>query len=165
MSDEEKGEERLIVCPISNMEYNGFNKFVALWGCGHVYSLKAVKEIKGEGEKKCLVCGVEYKKDDVVDLNLTPEEQLKIKERITLKREMKEKHLKEESKLKEPELKKEFKLEEKEGKKEVALNKLEQLDAPINDIIKGRDVFKEVFHKEYKQGDNLFIRPVKIGMR
>ena len=32
-----------IACPISKLEYNGFNKFVAFWACGHVVSRKALK--------------------------------------------------------------------------------------------------------------------------
>ena len=31
------------VCPITKLEYNGLNKFVAVWNCGHVFSRKAFK--------------------------------------------------------------------------------------------------------------------------
>lgn len=34
------------MCPITKLEYNGFNKFVAIWNCGHVISRKAFKEVK-----------------------------------------------------------------------------------------------------------------------
>jgi len=37
-----------IACPITKLEYNGFNKFVAFWPCGHVVSRKALKEVKSE---------------------------------------------------------------------------------------------------------------------
>lgn len=54
---------------------------------------------------------------------------------------------------------------EKRRKVEMPLNKLWQLDGNISEIIKSSDTFKQIFHKEYKQGDNLFIRPSKIGIR
>ena len=37
-----------ISCPITKLQYNGFNKFVAIWACGHVISRKAFKEVKVE---------------------------------------------------------------------------------------------------------------------
>ena len=70
----------------------------------------------------------------------------------------KNKQAEEEKRVEEPVL-------EKKPKLEVPLNRMEQLDGNISEVIKGRDKFKELFHKEYTQGDNLFIRPSKIGIR
>jgi hypothetical protein len=58
-----------IACPLSKLEYNGFNKFVAFWGCGHVVSRKALKEVQIE-KRACVVCQQECKEDDLIDLNL-----------------------------------------------------------------------------------------------
>jgi hypothetical protein len=58
------------MCPITEMEYNGFNKFVALWSCGHVFSARALKEV--HTKKKCLTCDQSYTEDDVIDLNMVP---------------------------------------------------------------------------------------------
>lgn len=66
----EKESSHMIVCPITNQEYNGLNKFVGIWSCGHVYSQKAMKEIKNSN--KCLVCEKEFRPEDLIDLNLTP---------------------------------------------------------------------------------------------
>ena len=75
--------ENVIMCPITEMEYNGLNKFVALWSCGHVFSLKAFKEVTTE--KKCLTCDQPFADDDVVDLNMTPEDQEVVRDRLLAK--------------------------------------------------------------------------------
>ena len=53
----------------------------------------------------------------------------------------------------------------KKAKKEVPLNKLEQLDGDISDVIRGRENFKKMFHKDEKVEDDLFFRNTKIGIR
>ncbi|XP_074294293.1 uncharacterized protein LOC141622133 [Silene latifolia] len=44
-------------CPITGLEFNGKYKFVVLTKCGHVLSVKALKEIK---TTSCLVCHSEF---------------------------------------------------------------------------------------------------------
>ena len=67
------------ICPVSQTEFNGLNKFILLWSCGCVCSEKAFIETKDAGKKKCLICNKEYSKDDIISLNMTPEEQEQIK--------------------------------------------------------------------------------------
>ena len=59
------------MCPITSLANNGLNKFIGLWTCGHVFSVKATKEINKE--RKCLVCEREYNEEDRIDLNMTTE--------------------------------------------------------------------------------------------
>ena len=62
-----------MACPISKLEYNGFNKFVTFWNCGHTVSRKALKEVQLD-RKACIICQEEYKSSDLIDLNLEPEQ-------------------------------------------------------------------------------------------
>ena len=62
-----------IACPITKLEYNGFNKFVGIWACGHVLSRKAFKEINTNG-KTCIVCDTPYDEKDIIDMNLEGEQ-------------------------------------------------------------------------------------------
>ena len=64
---------KTIVCPITQNEYNGFNKFLMVWTCGCVLSEVAVNELKMTD--KCLVCGTEATKKDLICLDQSPEEQ------------------------------------------------------------------------------------------
>ncbi|KAF8776011.1 hypothetical protein HU200_003974 [Digitaria exilis] len=41
-----EGEEVRFQCPITGLEFNGKYQFLALRGCGHVLSVKALKEVK-----------------------------------------------------------------------------------------------------------------------
>lgn len=155
------------MCPITEMEYNGFNKFVALWSCGHVFSLKAFKEVITD--KKCLTCEVPFTEEDVIDLNMTPEDQEVVKQRLLAKIKKPKKKEGEHDELEEGKV-------VKKVKREVPLNKLEQLDGDIGDVIRGRDSsylhnidFKKMFHKEKgkedDEDDGLFFRNTKIGIR
>ncbi len=71
------------MCPVTEMEYNGLNKFVALWSCGHVFSLKAFKEVIAE--KKCLTCEQPFTEEDVIDINMTPEDQEVVRQKLLAK--------------------------------------------------------------------------------
>ena len=75
------------MCPLSQTEFNGLNKFVLLWTCGCMISEKAFQETKDIGKNKCLLCNKEYTKEDIISMNMTPEEQEKIKKDIIRKRE------------------------------------------------------------------------------
>ena len=57
-----------MICPITQIEYNGNSKFVCFWDCGHIISEKATQEL-GQ-TKKCLVCDFVSEK---IDLNMTDE--------------------------------------------------------------------------------------------
>ena len=41
-------------CPVTQTEFNGINKFLFFWNCGHLVSEKATKVIKLGS--KCLIC-------------------------------------------------------------------------------------------------------------
>jgi len=45
---------KIILCPITQMEYNGFHKFIMPWSCGCIMSEEAAKELKMDD--KCIVC-------------------------------------------------------------------------------------------------------------
>lgn len=54
------GEPIEIVCPITQLEYNGIQRFVFVWSCGCVISEKALNELKNPLSKKCVSCGKPY---------------------------------------------------------------------------------------------------------
>lgn len=72
-----------ITCPLTKIEYNGLNKFIMIWSCGCVFSEKAYKEIRTSSSAyDCLVCGKIFKREDIISMNLTPEEQNSLKEKL-----------------------------------------------------------------------------------
>jgi len=165
------------MCPISQTEFNGLNKFTLLWSCGCLISEKAFQETKDIGKSKCLLCNKEYTKEDIVSMNMSPEDQEKIKKELIRKRE--EAKAKKEAKKKEKkrangELDDEEKLEkiEKKIKSEVPgvhVNLLEKLNDPelkkIRDIEAKSETYKNLFHKEYKPEGGSLHRNVRHGLR
>jgi len=77
------------MCPISQTEFNGLNKFILLWSCGCIISEKAFLETKEKSKNKCILCNKNYSKDDIISLNMGPLEQEKIKNEIIKIREEK----------------------------------------------------------------------------
>jgi len=77
------------MCPISQTEFNGLNKFILLWNCGCVISEKAFLETKETSKSKCILCNTKYTKEDIISLNMAPSEQEKIKKEIIKTREEK----------------------------------------------------------------------------
>lgn len=73
--DSNESQESIhIVCPLTQRDFNGFHKFVIVWGCGCVLSEEAAKELKMTD--KCLVCGESIEnKSDIVSLHQSVEEQ------------------------------------------------------------------------------------------
>lgn len=66
----------VIVCPISQIEFNGFNPFQLVWSCGCVFSEEAAKELGGVKDA-CINCGAKIEsKDDIISLNQSPDQQL-----------------------------------------------------------------------------------------
>jgi hypothetical protein len=68
-----KEEGIVIICPLSQIEFNGFHPFQMVWGCGCVFSQQAAKELKLTD--KCLVCGekIENPATSIISLNQTPD--------------------------------------------------------------------------------------------
>uniref|UniRef100_J3MBV4 Uncharacterized protein n=1 Tax=Oryza brachyantha TaxID=4533 RepID=J3MBV4_ORYBR len=73
------GEEVRFQCPITGLEFNGKYQFLALRKCGHVLSVKALKEVKSSA---CLVCHKEFDEADKMPLNGTDEEVTALRQRM-----------------------------------------------------------------------------------
>lgn len=58
-------------CPVTGFEFNGKSQFLVLRECGHVLSVKALKEVKTSA---CLVCHKEFDEADKMPINGTEEE-------------------------------------------------------------------------------------------
>nr|XP_043634193.1 replication termination factor 2 [Erigeron canadensis] len=87
-------------CPITGLEFNGKYKFYALRSCGHVLSVKALKEVKSSS---CHVCRKEFVEDDKIVINGNDEEVAALR----VKMEAEKSKLKDEkAKLKEKKVKK-----------------------------------------------------------
>ncbi|BAF18903.1 uncharacterized protein [Oryza sativa Japonica Group] len=65
------GEEVRFQCPVTGLDFNGKYQFLALRKCGHVLSVKALKEVKTSA---CLVCHKEFDEADKMPLNGTEDE-------------------------------------------------------------------------------------------
>ena len=66
-----------IECKISLEEFSGINKFYFLWSCGCVISKNSIDELNMKD--KCIVCGIPFKKNDLISMNYTNEEKEKIR--------------------------------------------------------------------------------------
>ncbi|XP_004287118.1 PREDICTED: protein RTF2 homolog [Fragaria vesca subsp. vesca] len=66
-------------CPITGLEFNGKSNFLALRSCGHVLSVKALKEVKSSA---CLVCHVGFSEEDKIVINGNEEEVAALRERM-----------------------------------------------------------------------------------
>lgn len=69
-----------IVCPLTQIDFTGFNGFYAVWDCGCILSEDAIKQLKMTD--KCLSCGFELpeskdspKKLELISLNQTADQQ------------------------------------------------------------------------------------------
>jgi hypothetical protein len=92
--DENKKENATFpfICPVTQSEFNGSNKFILLWTCGCCFSEKAFNETKNIEKNKCLVCHTPFKTSDIVSMNMSPQEQEKVQKAIIQKREEKVNH-------------------------------------------------------------------------
>ncbi|GAB0091840.1 Replication termination factor 2 [Sergentomyia squamirostris] len=59
------------ICKLIGLEMSGKFRFIALWGCGCVFSERALKEIKS---KVCSLCQTPFTEEDVVILNGSEED-------------------------------------------------------------------------------------------
>eukprot|EP00897_Mesotaenium_endlicherianum_P004342 jgi/Mesen1/3936/ME000209S02947 len=67
-----KGEDTSrFQCPITGQEFNGKSRFYALRSCGHVLSVRALKEVHST---TCLVCHTPFSEEDKLIINGTEEE-------------------------------------------------------------------------------------------
>lgn len=79
MEDSDLGGVTRFQCPISGLEFNGKYKFFALRTCGHVFSAKALKEVKSSA---CLVCHKESMENDKIVINGNEDEVAALRERM-----------------------------------------------------------------------------------
>ncbi|XP_030754019.1 replication termination factor 2-like [Sitophilus oryzae] len=85
------------ICPVLGLEMDGKFRFVAVWGCGCVFSERAYKEI---GTKNCNKCNKPFEDDDIVIMNgTTDEDMILMKQRMEV-RQAKNKKNKEKKKIK-----------------------------------------------------------------
>ncbi|XP_010545464.1 PREDICTED: protein RTF2 homolog [Tarenaya hassleriana] len=73
------GSSAQFQCPVSGLELNGKYRFLALRGCGHVLSAKALKEVKSSS---CLVCHTDFTESDKIPINGSEEEVDVLRERM-----------------------------------------------------------------------------------
>lgn len=76
-SNMNKASDYGIICPLSQLEHNGINKFIFFLTCGCVISAKALSTNKAKvavDAHKCPVCGTAYRLEDIVEINQDPEE-------------------------------------------------------------------------------------------
>ncbi|ONK60435.1 uncharacterized protein A4U43_C08F18430 [Asparagus officinalis] len=66
-------------CPVTGLEFNGKYGFIAIRKCGHVLSVKALKEVKSDG---CLVCHEGFEERDRIVINGSEEEVRVLRERM-----------------------------------------------------------------------------------
>jgi hypothetical protein len=117
-----------VACPVSKLEYNGFNKFVAFWGCGHVVSRKALKEVKLE-QRACVVCQQPYREEDLIDLNLEPDRLELMRKALIERRKKKTK----------PEEDEEDAKPRKLVKEDAHLGVMDRLSGEFRDVIRTRE--------------------------
>ncbi|XP_071710846.1 uncharacterized protein [Rutidosis leptorrhynchoides] len=70
-------------CPITGLEFNGKYKFYALKSCGHVLSVKALKEVKSSS---CHVCRKEFVESDKIVINGNEEEVIALREKMEIEK-------------------------------------------------------------------------------
>jgi len=83
-------EEAPFICPITNVEVGGSQRFSVLKSCGCAFSDRALRECPSE---VCLVCNTPFTSQDVLPLNPDDEElkELRVKLKEKIKQEKKEK--------------------------------------------------------------------------
>lgn len=73
------GSETRFQCPITGLEFNGKYAFLAIRGCGHILSAKALKEVRSSA---CLVCHKDFSESDKIVINGTLNEVAALRERM-----------------------------------------------------------------------------------
>nr|CAH8847708.1 unnamed protein product [Trichobilharzia regenti] len=66
-------DPQLFYCPVTGLEMSGIYPFVYLWGCGCVFSKKALTEVSSN---LCMLCGTPFIRDDVILINPQTEEEI-----------------------------------------------------------------------------------------
>lgn len=72
------------ICPISGLEMNGRYRFCFSWKCGCVFSERGLKEVPST---TCHTCGTPFGEEDLVVINGTEDDVIKLRERMLARRE------------------------------------------------------------------------------
>eukprot|EP00347_Sterkiella_histriomuscorum_P013023 403366309 len=162
----------VLVCPVSQTEFNGFNAFSVSWPCGCAFSDEAMQELKSN--EKCLNCGIEIKKEDIISLNQTADQQLDylvaFDEKERLEKEERDKKKKAKKNNKRSNKDRENGSDQEEIKKEensdgIDANKRQKTDQNKKPEEKS-EVFKSLFHKQFEENKDMdfLCRNVKYGL-
>ena len=140
-----ENSETRFQCPITGLEFSGKSAFFVFRGCGHVLSLKALKEVKSS---TCLVCHREFLESDKMVLNGSAEEVKLLRERMDEERvKVRERKEKKEKKVEIVLSGTKSKLPEN-GKQEGGVKKFKALDiAPANAT---KEVYASIFTSSRK---------------
>ncbi|KAL4466909.1 hypothetical protein ABPG74_010506 [Tetrahymena malaccensis] len=163
------------ICPLSQIEFNGLNKFVGLWDCGCVFSEKLIQNLKGDN-KKCPVCSKSYSSKDVVQLNMSAEDQERKKIEILSESSKKDKKNSQKDEKKNhasgEKIEKKIKNEKNSSSTISGLSNLGSHKAALIEQLtetqkEQSQAFKSLFHtdKDLKKDENLFTRNVRFGIR
>lgn len=129
------------ICPITQKEMNGHSKFIFLSKCGCVMSITALKTVN---VPTCLVCNKDYSSDDIIVINPTSNEDMRIAtERITLRA----------SKHKGKKRKNEVQSEEPKEKKKKPLINMQMPD--LSSVTTAATKVSSAVSKLYQKNDNI----------
>lgn len=67
-------------CEVTGRDMNGMTKFIYLSKCGHTFAAEALKNIE---TTECLVCSKAYTSDDVIPLNPSESELVRLRSRLS----------------------------------------------------------------------------------
>lgn len=161
-SSSDSQEPIRIICPLTQRDFNGFNKFLMNWGCGCVFSEEAATELKMTD--KCLVCGESVEnKADTISLNQTPEEQ-----QVFLKQfDAKVKELEDKKSKKKNGKKRTDREDDKKEEEEPVDKKRQKTELSTEDKLKQSEAYKSLFSQQYEENkDTDFLcRCVHRGLR
>jgi len=83
------------ICPITSLETNGKNRFIAIKTCGHVFSERALKEVPSQN---CLLCNTPFTSEDLLLLVPTGQEFEEIKAKFEIRMNTEKEKIKEKRK-------------------------------------------------------------------
>ncbi|CDW82542.1 rtf2 domain containing protein [Stylonychia lemnae] len=165
-----EGDDSIVIqCPISQIEFNGFHKFIINWSCGCVISQEAQRELKDQ--QKCISCGEEVKsQEDVISLNQTPDEQLAFlrdfdeQQRIADEKAASKKANKKRTKRENPDA---DNLDDNEEVKEGDAKRQKLDDKHKEAVPEKSDAYKSLFTKQYEENKDadFLCRCVHRGLR
>ncbi|EGR32489.1 hypothetical protein IMG5_081230 [Ichthyophthirius multifiliis] len=170
----DKNSEYKFFCPLTQIDFNGMNKFVGLWSCGCVFSEKLLEMETLKNQNKlcpiCPVCSKPYKVDELIKLISSEEDKQEKKLKILKKQQQRDtKHkqqIQDAQEVKEV-IQKQIKTDKDQDDIQQQQQQFYQPLALTQPETKDTDVYKSLFHndKDIKKEENLFIKNVRFGIR